>query len=88
MGNNTVVPYLIKSAKAWMKRMKKSKPGFDEFFSYTYALAKAQRTEVPKILAEFLAEAETTNLFSFLYHNFDLHFWIERSLAKRKKNAG
>ncbi len=41
LGNFQVVPYLIKSSKAWMKREKKTFAELDLFFSIAYSIAKA-----------------------------------------------
>lgn len=48
LGNFQMVPYLIKSSKAWMKRQKYALPEIELFFSFAYSIAKAtalQRTE-------------------------------------------
>jgi hypothetical protein len=45
LGNFQVVPYLIKSSKAWMKRQKVVLPEIDLFFSMAYGISKAPALE-------------------------------------------
>ena len=42
LNNFSVVPYRIKSTKAWMKRQKIKNEGLDIFFHHAYAIAKAK----------------------------------------------
>ncbi|MFM2305739.1 MAG: hypothetical protein RLZZ367_408 [Bacteroidota bacterium] len=70
MKNYQVVPYLIKSAKAWLKRKKISNKELSDFFHYTYAIAKAaplQRHEAWDRFLEALKNGEMKNLNESLY---------------------
>ena len=42
LNNFSLVPYRIKSTKAWMKRQKIENAGLDIFFHHAYAIAKAK----------------------------------------------
>ncbi len=45
MGNYSVVPYLVKSSRAWMKRREITDSEVEIFFSHAYAIAKAPVTK-------------------------------------------
>ena len=87
MKNTSVIPYLTKSAKAWLKREKKSSPEADVFFHFTYALSKASRAELPKILLEFKT-ANDQELTGYLGGaNIELANWILKQRLKNKRLA-
>ena len=77
LGNFQVVPYLIKSSKAWMKRQKMVLPEIDMFFSIAYSIAKApalQRTRGWSKLQDVVAADKLTGL------NKEMHLshWLQR----------
>lgn len=70
MGNYQIVPYLIKSAKAWLKRKNVSDIELSDFFHYTYAIANAaplQRSEAWGRFSEAVKSGAMKNLNESLY---------------------
>jgi hypothetical protein len=84
LGNYQLIPYLIKSAKAWNKRAKISfAKYFDPFFSLTGAIAKARGNAEQKQAWRNFHEAVDAGDLSFL-EEIHLKRWMEGKKEKSK----
>jgi tetratricopeptide (TPR) repeat protein len=81
IGNAQLIPYLIKSAKAWMKRGKSTLEGADLFFSLTYAIAKAPETQRRQRWLK-LKEATDQGRLENFNREFLLKEWVDRKLTR------
>jgi hypothetical protein len=81
LGNFQIVPYLIKSSKAWMKRQKMVTPEIDLFHSIAYSIAKAPALQKVGNWAK-LEQAVAANKLSGLNSAVHLTLWLENR-AKR-----
>ncbi|MDB5282018.1 MAG: hypothetical protein JWO06_1093 [Bacteroidota bacterium] len=77
LGNYQVVPYLIKSAKAWMKRQKINSREIDLFFSLAYSIAKAPAFQKPQAWTK-LQQTVATNKLTALNRELHLSHWMKR----------
>ena len=81
LGNYQLVPYLVKSAKSWMKRGKLSDPEVDLFFSLTYAIAKAPESKRKGAWVK-LKEAAATQKMERINKEIHLSRWMEQKLKR------
>ncbi|MDB5282044.1 MAG: hypothetical protein JWO06_1119 [Bacteroidota bacterium] len=81
MGNYQLVPYLVKSARAWMKRKKISSPEVELFLSFTYAIARAPE---PRRREHWLKiqKALDAGEMKLLDKELNLKVWLESKLAR------
>jgi hypothetical protein len=82
MGNYQVVPYLIKSAKAWMKTRKITDNEVSAFLSHAYSIAMAPETEKRKNWLK-LRDTKTAGQMKALDKELHLKLWLENKLARR-----
>ncbi|MDB5284273.1 MAG: hypothetical protein JWO06_3348 [Bacteroidota bacterium] len=81
LGNFTLVPYLIKSTKAWMKREKISNPEIELFFSLTYSIANANESKRPKAWLN-LKEALEQDKLKAMNEEINLTNWLAKRLKR------
>ncbi len=81
IGNYQLVPYLIKSARAWMKREKITSADVEILFSLAYYIARAPESERRKAWLKF-KEAIDSGKVKPLSEDLGLDIWIERKLVR------
>jgi tetratricopeptide (TPR) repeat protein len=79
LGNYTLIPYLIRSSRAWLKRKKISLPEIDIFFSHAYSIANAAQLQRKSLWAK-LRSALQAGKMKELNKNLNLEGWLERKL--------
>jgi hypothetical protein len=79
LGNYVLISYLIKSARAWMKRKKFSSHEVERFFTLTHAIAVAPQTLHRQRWIK-LKEAADSGEFGRLGSYLHLKRWIDRKL--------
>lgn len=86
MGNYEVVPYIIKSAKAWLKRKNINDKELNAFFHYTYAIAKSQPLQRNKAWSNFLQATENNEMATLNESLYTLENWL-KARKNRKRNS-
>lgn len=80
LGNYAVVPYQVKSTKAWLKKQNVSNPEFDLLFKHFLQIAQAaDRRTAWKKLTDDLAEGKLKNTDGLI----QLGHWAKVGLGKR-----
>lgn len=77
LGHYQVVPYLIKSAKAWLKRKKISDEELNTFFHYTYAIAKSSHLQRSQAWANLLEATENNEMPTLNDSLYTLKRWLD-----------
>jgi hypothetical protein len=79
LGNFNLVPYLIKSAKIWLKRNKKESKEYLLFFSLAGNIAKAGNSKLRSKAYGDLLQATKAKKLAELDNELDFKGWIEKS---------
>lgn len=80
LGNYAVIPYQVKSTKAWMKKQEVSNPEFDLFFKHLLQISQSADKRLPwKALAEDLAAGKYKNTDGLI----QLSDWTKANITKR-----
>lgn len=80
LGNYAVIPYQVKSVKAWMKKQEVVNPEFDLFFKHILQIAQsADRRTAWKALSEDLTAGKFKNTNGLI----QLSDWAKANLTKR-----
>ncbi len=79
--NYAVVPYIIRTAKAWLRRKQIDNPEIDLFFKLTYSIAKAPPYTRESRWLEFQKALENGKMPD-LKSDSHLSAWLERNLAR------
>lgn len=77
MGNYSLIPYLIKSAKAWMKRTNSDHTEYDLFFKHTYAIARSAVSDRTHARKE-MQQASAKGLFGAMGSELQFDLWLKR----------
>jgi tetratricopeptide (TPR) repeat protein len=77
--NFEVVPYMVRTTKAWLKRQKISNPEFELFLHHTYVIGKAKQGQRKPAWQKMLDSVEKGKL-----KNFDEKFGNMKEWVKRK----
>jgi hypothetical protein len=89
-GNYDLVPYLIKAAKAWMKRNKIAGAEFELFFKHSYAIAKASMYDRPAAWSK-MQEASAKGLYARAGKELQIEDWLKKKKSRwteSSKSAG
>jgi hypothetical protein len=80
--NYSLIPYVIKSTKAWLKRKKIKNPALDVFFHHAYAIAKAPGYKRRDGWLRLLEAVEAKEMESFDVYVRNLKSWINTKLSR------
>lgn len=76
MGNYSLIPYLIKSAKAWMKRMQHTTAGYDLFFKHAAAIARAAVSDRSEAWKQ-MKQANAKGLYGAMGAELQFGLWLQ-----------
>ena len=76
LGNTRLVPYLVKSAKAWMKRKKYVNPELDAFFSYVTAAINSPTLKQRRNAFGAMLNSVKENKMPMLNEETALELWV------------
>lgn len=82
-GNYQLIPYLVKSARAWMKRKKIILPDAELFFKHAYSISKAAESNRKKEWLK-LREAISKGKLNSLAMELNLESWIDKKARAKQ----
>lgn len=83
MGNYELLPYLIKSAKAWMKRNKYNEEQYDLFYTYATEISNAQSEKERKDVYRRMLQVVKADTIHTLADDCSLNYWLRKKIEAK-----